>query len=189
MSSNMRCPKCWGSKKEKGTTKPCTHCNGIGTKPDEWITNNFDLSEFLISQTAIRKSIPNVPTDEVRINLLKVAQGLEKIRTKFGGIIINSGYRSPELNLAIGGSSKTSAHMLGLAADFIPATRGITLKEIVDWAVANKADINYDQIIYEGTWIHIGFAAKPRGQALMMFPDKNGKVRYFQYDPKDPRVV
>ena len=96
----------------------------------------------------------------------------------------------PELNAAIGGSSGTSAHQTADAVDLDPLKK--TIKECMDWLVASK--LKYDQVIYEGTWLHIGrlhpTTRKMRAQNLMMFPSKKtGAPVYSPYDPSDQRVV
>lgn len=126
------------------------------------LTPNFELEEFLVSETASRLGIDNTPTPEVITNLMKLALSLETVRAALGKpIIINSGYRSPALNEAVPGSSKTSAHCFGLAADFIAPSYGSPLE--VAKAIADL-NIEYDQLIHEGgKWVHLGLA-KP-GQA------------------------
>jgi zinc D-Ala-D-Ala carboxypeptidase len=93
------------------------------------------------------------------------------VRSLLGGVAIhiNSSYRGPALNAAIGGS-KTSAHMKGLAADFIAPSFGSVLE--IAQAIA-ASGIVFDQLIHEyGTWVHIGLAATgktPRQQKLSIF--------------------
>ena len=92
---------------------------------------------------------------------------MERVRTVLGAkaIRINSGYRCDALNKKIGGST-TSAHSFGLAADFVCSDFGSPL------AICRKivaSNITFDQLIWEGTWAHIGLAAegvKPRMQVL-----------------------
>lgn len=119
------------------------------------------------SEIALRKGIDNtVPRDAVqRLEVLCVSL-LEPIRHLLGvPMHINSGYRCPELNKAVGGA-KDSAHMRGEAADFVPV--GMSLGEAFD-AIRYSA-LMFDQIIIEcDTWIHIAIArpgAMPRRQAL-----------------------
>lgn len=185
MPTTMVCPACWGAKKDR-SRRLCKYCSAEGTVPDQQLSDNFSLSEMLYSPTAVRASIPNDPTPEQVQHLAAVCHYLlEPIRVKFGPLHINSGLRQPELNAAIGGSSKTSAHQLGYAADLIPMAHGSSLKSVVDWVIS--FGIAYDQVIYEGTWVHVGLVSPDgtvRKQALMMFGGK-----YSPYDPKDPRVV
>ena len=149
------------------------------------LTKHFTLEEM--TTTSVR-GVNNTPTKAERTNLLRTCtDGMEPIREQFGPIHVNSGFRGPAVNKAIGGS-KTSAHMKGLACDFIPCVDGITFKEVFEWII-NDSDIEYDQLIAEywrdgGGWIHIGFAVagkEPRGQVLMIGAWTKGK--YAIYDP------
>jgi zinc D-Ala-D-Ala carboxypeptidase len=135
------------------------------------LSEHFTLEEFVISQIAVRKEIDNTPSADIVRNLRRLAAILENIRSFLGGvfILISSGYRSPPLNTAVGGSAK-SAHMLGLAADFTAPSFGTVIQ------VARKisgSDISYDQLIHEyGSWVHIGLAnngVEPRKQNLSIF--------------------
>jgi zinc D-Ala-D-Ala carboxypeptidase len=140
------------------------------------LSEHFHLVEFTFSQTAIRKAIPNIPSPEIIGNLKDVADGMEKVRTLLGNkpISITSGYRSAKLNQAVGGS-KTSAHMLGYACDFICPSYG---KPIAIVKKIKDSDIDFDQCIQEGTWVHISFDPKNRKQVLTALFDGNGGVRY-----------
>lgn len=126
-------------------------------------TEHFSLAEFTDSQMALRKGISNMPNDTAIGNLQRLADTLEQVRAVFGKpLVISSGYRSSALNAAVGGA-KSSAHLTGLAADFtvLGITPSDTAKAIV------KAGIEFDQLIYEGTWVHIGLSVgKPRNEVL-----------------------
>ena len=79
----------------------------------------FSLNEFITSPTARRLGIDNMPTFEIVDNLNRLADYLDGIREKLGkSILINSGYRSPMLNKAVGGVAN-SQHLKGLAADIV----------------------------------------------------------------------
>lgn len=188
----MLCPNCWGHKSElDGSGNTCAVCNGTGVIADQQLSDHFHLSEFLYSETAVRKGIPNNPTPTIVLGLIEVARDLlEPIRAKFGAIHINSGYRSPALNAALSGSSKTSVHPLGHAADIKAVADDVTRKMIVDFVI--EADLPYDQIIFEGTWVHAGRRAPDevsvRKEKIMMFPSPGGAPVYSPYDPNDPRV-
>lgn len=131
------------------------------------LTDHFSLAEMTASETAARKGIDNTPSPAIIKNLTRTAQLLERVRVLLGSkpILVSSGYRSPALNAAVGGS-KTSAHMQGLAADFICPGFGTPL------AICQRLDslgMEFDQLIQEGNWVHIGLAAegiKPRRQVL-----------------------
>ena len=95
------------------------------------LTPHFELEEFTQSSTALRLGIDNTPGPEVVKRLKVVAEKLEVIRQaaflQSNAIIISSGYRSPHLNLVVGGS-KNSAHIWGWAADI--KVRGFTALEL-----------------------------------------------------------
>lgn len=127
------------------------------------LTAHFDLSELTASQTAVRFGIDNTPPPSVVESLKRTAMGLEMLRgILLAPIIISSGYRSPALNKAIGGSSK-SQHLAGEAVDFICPGFGPPLD--VCRAIV-KSGIKFDQLIYEGTWVHVSFRATPRCEVL-----------------------
>ena len=140
--------------------------------------SNFSTEELCFSDTAIRLGIKNIPGSIVLGNLNLLISGLEEVRTLLGNkpISINSGYRGPTLNRAVGGSS-TSAHCLGFAADFTCRSFG-NPEEVVKAIVASN--IKYDQLIYEGTWVHISFDPKLRQQTLTANFSK-GKASYSEF--------
>ena len=139
------------------------------------LSKNFKLNEFTTSQTATRKGIDNTPAAPIIERLRMLANTLEQVRTLLGdnSIRISSGYRCLALNRAIG-SGDSSAHVQGYAVDFTCPNFG-TPKE-----VANKiaqSDIKYDQIIYEGTWIHLSVDPRNRRDVLTAH-FKGGKATY-----------
>lgn len=90
---------------------------------------------------------------------------LDPLRERYGKPIhVNSGYRSPALNKAVGGS-KTSQHMTGLAADI---TAGSAAKNKILFSLVQELDLPFDQLIDEKNfrWIHVSFSSKPRKQIL-----------------------
>ena len=127
------------------------------------LSRHFALEELTFSQTAGRKGIDNKPSLEVIAHLTRLAYCMEQVRALLGGPIrITSGYRSPALNAAIGGS-KNSAHMSGFAADFVCPSFGSPIEIVKAIAVSN---INFDQCIQEGTWVHISFDPAMRREVL-----------------------
>lgn len=129
------------------------------------LTKHFWLSEFTRSQTATRKNIDNTPSMEIIQNLEKTARHMEQVRELLGGlpIVITSGYRCLELNIAVGGSTN-SAHMTGYACDWICRSFG-TPREVFEFL--KDSEIEYDQLILEfDEWIHISFDPQMRGQAF-----------------------
>jgi zinc D-Ala-D-Ala carboxypeptidase len=144
---------------------------------DERITPNFWLSEFLQSATAVRKGIDNTPKATELANVRNMLiPGMQSVRDCLGQpVFITSGYRSPEVNRAIGGSTN-SQHSQGLAADFKAPAFGMP-RQIVKHLMQHCTQVRYDQLICEGEWVHISFAPKPRGQVLTAHFSSAG-VRY-----------
>ena len=132
-----------------------------------YLSPHFSLAELTASQAAERAGIANTPDAVSLENLRRLALTLEGVRGCLGGVamLVSSGYRSPAVNNLVGGSL-TSAHKDGRAADFIAPRCGTPL-EICQRIV--HCDIVFDQLIYEGTWVHFGIAvagAVPRRQVL-----------------------
>ncbi len=127
------------------------------------LSEHFTLEELVASQIAARRCIDNRPPPMIIENLRRVAGVLEQVRALVGrAVIVSSGYRSPALNAAAGGA-RDSAHLQGLAADI--TVSGMTPKELAKAII--KAGIEFDQLIYEGTWVHIGLAPGVlRGEVL-----------------------
>ena len=118
------------------------------------LTPHFSLDELTASQTAARHGIDNRPDEGHLTNLKRLCEQLEQVRSLLDNqvIIVSSGYRSPALNSKVSGS-KTSAHCIGLAADFISPSYGSPLQ--ICEAIADS-DIAFDQMIHEyGRWVHL----------------------------------
>ena len=138
------------------------------------LSHNFSLAELTHSETAVRKGLNNEPGAEVLENLKFLAMSLEQVRSLLGApIMVSSGYRSTEVNAAVGGSAN-SAHCRGLAADFIAPAFGNPLDIATEIAAS---DLAWDQLIHEGKWIHLSVAPTMRRQVLTAHFD-NGRVRY-----------
>ena len=141
------------------------------------LSEHFSLAELTSSEIAVRKGLDNLPTEIALQNLGRLAEKLEEVRKVLGKpIMINSAYRSPEVNSAVGGV-KTSQHCVGCAADIrVPS---MTPDEVVKAIVASR--IQYDQLIREfDSWTHISIPnepdATPRNQTLII--DKAGTRPY-----------
>ena len=144
---------------------------------------NFSLDELTKSQTATRKGIDNTPSPEHQENLKLLCESvLQPVRDHFGKVVtISSGYRSPELCVAIG-SKTTSQHAKGEAADF--EIFGVSNKTLADYI---DSELHYDQLILEywnesdpnSGWVHCSFAeGKNRKQYLKAYKDENNKTCY-----------
>lgn len=120
------------------------------------ISEHFTLEELCFSEAAARLELDNNPKPIVITNLGRVAAVMEAVRTLLGDrpIVIHSGYRSAEVNKAVGGVV-TSAHCLGLACDLVCPAFGTPTE--VALAIL-KSELEYDQLILEYGWVHIGLA-------------------------------
>lgn len=129
------------------------------------LSAHFTLAELTASNTAARKGIPNIAPPGIIDTLTLTADRMEKVRALLGNkpIRVVSGYRSPAVNRAVGGS-RNSAHMTGQAVDFTCAEFGSPAKVA---AYLSRHLTAYDQIIQEfGEWVHIGFGPGRRMERL-----------------------
>ena len=147
------------------------------------ISKHISYKEGVHSNTAMRKGIENMPSEEHLENMKLIAEKVfEPLRKWVGGPIkINSFYRCPELNKAIGGSSR-SQHCKGQAID-IDDTFGIaTNADMYTWV---KHNLSFDQMIWEfgnddnPNWVHISYVSekKNRNRCLKAYKE-NGKTKY-----------
>jgi len=147
------------------------------------LTENFSLNELTKSQTAERKGIDNNPSAEHQENLKSLCEMiLQPIRDHFGQVVsVSSGYRSPELCVAIG-SSTQSQHAKGQASDF--EIFGISNKELADYIDQN---LDYDQLILEywkgedepnSGWVHCSFNTQGNRKQYLRAYKENGSTKY-----------
>ena len=130
--------------------------------PREAVAALAPLEELTATQ---QRGLSNDPPPPVLTRLTETARILETVRALLGNrpILVTSGYRSPEVNRAVGGSA-TSAHMRGEAADFICPAFG-TPREICRAIAAS--DLRFDQLIEEnGRWVHLGLGGRWRRQVM-----------------------
>ena len=146
------------------------------------ISKHISDKEGVYSRTALRRGIDNTPTKEHKVNMVELAENIfEPLRMYVGGPIkINSFYRSPELNKAIGGSSK-SQHCNGQAIDIDDTFGRMTNAEMYRFI---KDHLDFDQIIWEfgndknPNWVHVSYVGKEnRNRCLKAYKEK-GKTKY-----------
>ena len=145
------------------------------------LSRNFSLQELIKSDTAIRKGINNNPNSGQIEKLIDLCENiLQPVRDHFGRVKVTSGFRSPDLCIAIG-SSVNSQHAKAEAADF--EVIGTDNAELADWIYKN---LNFDQLILEfytpgepnSGWIHCSYTPdQPRKQFLWAYKSE-GKTKY-----------
>jgi len=139
------------------------------------LSENFYLNEFTVSQVAERHCYKNEPNEKQIENLrLLCVNVLQPLREKIAlPIFINSGFRSFDVNVAVGGRNN-SQHLEGKAADFIvPA---MDLDDVLDLL---KRDFHYDQMIFEfGRWIHVSWNGDKNRNEVLLSRKVNGKTVY-----------
>lgn len=129
------------------------------------LSQNFELREFLVSETAARRGIDMTPPHAVVDALSALCvRVLEPLRAHYHRpVIVSSGYRPPKLNALVKGNPD-SQHCKGEAADFRVAS--VSNIEVCRWM---QARLNYDQLIYEfgeGGWVHVSWREPYRNEEL-----------------------
>ena len=147
------------------------------------ISKHISYKEGVYSRTATRLNIKNNPNAEQMKNMIAIAEEVfEPLRAYVGGPIkINSFFRSPELNKAIGGSSK-SQHCHGQAIDLDDTFGRCTNAEMFEFI---KKYLDFDQIIWEfgddenPDWVHVSYVSpeQNRKRCLKAYKE-NGKTNY-----------
>ena len=147
------------------------------------ISKHISDKEGVYSRTALRLDIDNTPTKEHKQNMVKLAEEVfEPLRSYVGGPIkINSFYRSPKLNKAIGGSTK-SQHCNGQAIDIDDTFGRATNAEMYRFI---KDHLDFDQIIWEfgndknPNWVHVSYVSpqENRNRCLKAYKENN-KTKY-----------
>ena len=159
------------------------------------LTENFSLAEMIVSPTAKRLGLSNTPTAEHIENMRYCCEKiLEPVRAHFGKPVqINSSYRAPLVNKAVGGS-KTSQHVNGQAIDFeVP---GVDNKKVADWVADN---LEFDQVILEfytagdknSGWVHASIKKEGGNRKLRMIASKSkaGGTVYTTVKDFDPSTT
>ena len=148
------------------------------------ISEHVSYTEGVYSITAKRLGLKNEPTKEHLSNMELLSEKVfEPLRKRVNGPVkINSFYRGPDLNKAIGGSSK-SQHCNGQAID-IDDTYGYMSN--ADMYKYIKNNLSFDQMIWEfgnnknPDWIHVSYVNEEanRNRCLLAYKDENNKTKY-----------
>jgi zinc D-Ala-D-Ala carboxypeptidase len=149
------------------------------------ISKDLTLAEVSKSNTAIKLGIDNEPKGEHLNNMIHTANAIfQPMREHFGKpIFVSSGYRSPELNKAIGGAA-TSQHCKGEALDLDnDAVEYPTNKDIFNYI---KNHLDFDQLIWEfdGAWVHVSYNKDKNRKQVLRALKVNGKTIYQPYTEK-----
>jgi putative chitinase len=160
------------------------------------LTEHFTLEELSVSPTAKKLGLSNTPTPEHIENMRYVCEKiLEPVRAHFGKPVkINSSYRSPAVNKAVGGST-TSQHVNGQAVDY--EIEGIDNKTLADWVAEN---LEFDQVILEfytptegpnSGWVHTSIKkeGENRHQKLIATKSKAKGTVYTPVGRFDPNAL
>ncbi len=146
------------------------------------LSPNFSLHELTKSETALRLDLDNTPGETETENLRTLCEMvLQPVRDHYGkGVKVNSAYRSPESNAAVGGS-KTSDHCKGMAADIeIP---GVANADLAQWIMGN---LDYTQLILEfytpgipdSGWVHVSYDPNNLKKQELTATKVAGKTQY-----------
>jgi hypothetical protein len=145
------------------------------------LSENFTLHELTKSETALRKGLDNEPGEEELKNLTLLTEKiLQPVREHFGPTKVNSGFRHPDVNSAVGGS-KTSDHCKGMAADIeVP---GVANADLAQWIVDN---CEFRQVILEfytpgipdSGWVHVSYNPDDNKKQVLTAMKENKKTVY-----------
>ena len=147
------------------------------------LSKNFSLAELITSETAVRHDLDNSPSLTVIDNLQKLVDNvLQPLRDKVGPVKVNSGYRSPAVNTAVGGSP-TSDHCKGFAADIEVA--GMSTQELARFI---NGLFPFTQLIMEfyqegkptSGWVHISYDPSDLKSECLRAVKQAGKTVYLK---------
>ena len=145
------------------------------------LSQNFTLQEYINSQTALRQGIDNMPNEQhLEKAKLLFENVVQPVRDNFGVTVINSGYRGPELNEAVGGSDK-SQHCKGEAVDI--ECPGVPNYDVAKWIHDN---LDFDQLILEfytpgipdSGWVHVSYKEDANRKSVLTAMKEDGKTVY-----------
>lgn len=149
------------------------------------------LEQAVSSQTAKAKGIDNTPGQAEKGALALTAKKVyDPVCKQFGKIYVSSGYRSPALNVAVGGS-KTSAHTRGEALDLDgrgPSGYANVSNSVLFHYI--RENLEFDQLISEfnqngePAWVHVSFRANGNRQQVLLAFREGDETKFAQFTPK-----
>ena len=153
------------------------------------LSKNLSLDEVIYSQTALRRDIDNTPTEEHIENLKYVAEKIfQPIREHFGvPIYVSSGYRSNDLNEAIGGSPRSfHSHGMALDLDQDGRNKGVSNSDVFYFI---KDNLPFTELIWEfgdennPNWVHVAIASGREDEKNIKIAQKvNNQTIYSKWD-------
>ena len=148
------------------------------------LSANFTLKELTRSDTATRHGLDNTPQGVTLDNLKLLCEKiLQPVREHYAkSVTVNSGYRAPEVNAAVGGS-KTSDHCKGQAADIEIST--VPNAELAYWI---KDNLKFTQLILEfytqgvpdSGWVHVSYDPNNLKGECLTAVKQGGKTVYLK---------
>lgn len=147
------------------------------------LSKNFTLQEMVHSYTAVKKGLLNEPNEAQIENLRILCENvLQPLRDALGPIYISSGFRSVELNTAIGGSSSSQHCALkGAASDIDVGKRNAEVFNYI------KDHLVWDQMIWEfgddenPSWVHVSYNEGHNRKQILKAIKQGGKTKYIQF--------
>ena len=143
--------------------------------PTTSLSPHFSLEQLTLSVAAKKHKLKNTP-DAATVERLRLlcAHVLEPLRELYGApLYVNSGYRSPEVNAAVGGV-RTSQHLLGEAADITTGSLEEN-RRLLGIALEHARELGFDQLIAEKSntygyprWLHISYSDRKRRQQFIV---------------------
>jgi len=135
------------------------------------LSEHFTLGE--LTKSGSHPEVYNIPSHEAIANLANLSKWLEVLRERAGTpIIINSGYRSPQLNRKIGGAPNSN-HLTGCAVDI----RVSGMEQLIRYAAilldyADESKQDFDELLieknrYGAIWLHFAVRAKDNRRKVM----------------------
>jgi hypothetical protein len=147
------------------------------------LSKNFTLQEMVHSYTAVKKGLLNEPNEAQIENIRILCENvLQPLRDALGPIYISSGFRSVELNTAIGGSSSSQHCALkGAASDIDMGKRNAEVFNYI------KDHLVWDQMIWEfgddenPSWVHVSYNEGHNRKQILKAIKQGGKTKYIQF--------